>query len=416
MRNKNLKILCLFSFAIMFTSCKSQPIVAKQTQQTEISFSWWGNDSRNLYTLEAIEKFEELHPDIAVKCSYSEWSGYETRYKIQMLSATEADVMQINYGWLDQYSPDGTGYYDLYTLPEMHTEYFSEDVLQYGLRNQHLCAIPIAMNAETVYFNKTIYDQYHLPIPETWDDLFQAAEIMQKDGIFPVSAASKSAWLYLIAYAEQASGKTILTEDGKLNFSQKEIKLMFEFYQKLVQEKVLPQVDFYQRLDLDQEKYAGSIAWVSDAVNYFGKAIENGREIIAGEYTHTENTQAGNGWYAKPATMYAISKNTETPKEAAILLDYLLNSPEMAELQGIEKGIPLSSAVQDVLKEKNLLSGIQYEASQKMSGSSFGGLNPILENEELIDDFFAVANDFLYQVKDADTAADEFLNMFQTYC
>lgn len=160
----------------------------------------------------------------------------------------------------------------------------------------------------------------------------------------------------------------------------------------------MPQVEQYERLSLDNEVYAGSVAWVSDAKSYFGDAIENGREIVCADYTTIDGKDVGKGWYAKPATMYAVSKNTEHPKEAAMLLDFLMNSPEMASLQGIEKGIPLSTSAQATIEEEGLLTGIQYDASQKMEGVTLGQLDPILENSKLIDDFFAAANDIIYEV------------------
>ena len=398
------------------SGCSSEPVITEQIQQTEISLSWWGNDARNKYTIQAVEKFEELHPEIKVKCSYSEWSGYETRNRIQMISDTEADVMQINYGWLEQYSSDGEGYYDIYNLNAMDISQFTEDYLRYGLKEGHLNAIPIAMNAQTVYINKTIYDSYGLDVPQTWDDLFHAAEVMKQDDIYPLSAASKAMWLYLITYAEQATGKTFIdSTTGKLNFNAHDLKVMIEFYQRLVAEHVMPQVDFYQRLELDNETYAGSVAWISDAVNYFGDAISHGREIVAADYTTMDGNNIGEGWYAKPATMYAVSKNTAHPEESAILLNYLMNSTEMAELQGIEKGIPLSTSAQEVLKKENILNGIQYEASQKMEGCTLGELNPVLETSSMIDTFFTICNDVIYDVKDIDTASQELYASVKSY-
>ncbi|MBR1555880.1 MAG: carbohydrate ABC transporter substrate-binding protein, partial [Oscillospiraceae bacterium] len=215
-RNKLALFCCLMLF---LTGCGNRQIVKSQREQTEITLSWWGNDTRTEYTIAAVQEFEKLHPEIKVKCNYSEWSGYEARSRVQMFSATEADVMQINFNWLSQYSADGTGYYDIEKLSDyVDLSNFSEDMLNYGRKNGILNAIPIAMNAETLYINQTLYETYGLSVPQTWDDLFNAAKVMQKDGIYPLGAADKATWLYFITYAEQASGKTILDQNGKLNF------------------------------------------------------------------------------------------------------------------------------------------------------------------------------------------------------
>jgi len=133
---------------------RRKKVVTEHHQQTQISFSWWGNDTRNEYTLEAVRKFEELHPDIKVECSYSEWSGYEARSHVRMVSNTEADVMQINFGWLSDHSPDGKGYYDLEKQTDvLDLSTFSDEYLEYGRMNGVLNAVPIAMNTETIYIN-----------------------------------------------------------------------------------------------------------------------------------------------------------------------------------------------------------------------------------------------------------------------
>ena len=189
-------------------SCSEETVIKSQTEQTVITLSWWGNDKRNEYTIEAVQKFQKLHPEIKVKCSYSEWSGYESRNRIQMNSDTEADVMQINFNWLSQYSPDGNGYLDLNTVSDIvDLSNFSQDSLSYGTIDGKLNGIPIAMNSETIYVNKTLYDKYGLELPETWDDLFTASEVMKKDGVYAMSGASKSIWLYIMTYAEQVTGK-----------------------------------------------------------------------------------------------------------------------------------------------------------------------------------------------------------------
>ncbi|MBR0528385.1 MAG: carbohydrate ABC transporter substrate-binding protein [Ruminococcus sp.] len=390
----------------MLTACGSSE-KNERKPQTEISFSWWGNDKRNKYTIEAIEKFEELHPDIKVNVSYSEWAGYEMRNKVWMISDTECDVMQINYGWLSTYSDDGSGYFDIDALEDsVKLDNFDEEVLKYGRRGGKLNALPIAMNAMTVYINKTIYDNYGLAVPATWDDLFSAAKVMSKDGIYPLSASSKSMWLYLITYTEQATGKKILADDGSFNFTADDFRTMIEFYKKLVDEKVLPQVEYYERLKLDGEEYAGCVAWVSDANNYFGSAIDKGREIVIAPYTTMAGGTAGEGWYAKPATMYAVSKDTEHPDEAAMLLDFLLNSSEMAELQGVEKGIPLSKSAQEAISDQ--MKGLQYDASQEMSGTPMTELDPALENGDTIDAFFSAANEYIFDKASSADAAKSF--------
>ena len=415
MKLKRLLASLLSLMLIIPTACGDDEIISNEFEnKTEITLSWWGNDTRNEYTLEAVKAFEELHPDIKVKCSYTEWSGYEARNQVRMVSETEADVMQVNAGWLAQYSEDGTGYYDIESLSEyVSLDNFDADTLDFGRRNGILNAIPIAMNTESIYINKTIYDSYNLPVPETWDDFFEAAKVMKKDGVYPLAGANKSIWLFCIAYTEQKTGKTFFDENGNIRFSYSEFKTMIEFYNRLVTEKVIPKVEDFQRFNIDNRVYAGTVAWVSDAINYFGTLVEEGDEIIAADYTAFDSSDAGKGWYEKPATLYAISKNTNHPKEAAMLLDFLLNSAEMARLQGLEKGIPVSKAAKRHLEEDGQLTGLQYEASQVMENNSLiSPMNSVIENTNLYETFITHSDMVLF---DKGTLDDVTIDLVSAY-
>lgn len=397
----------MLAVSVLATGCGKEPVVVSQKEQKVISFSWWGNDKRNEYTIEAVKQFEKLHPEIRVNCSYTEWSGYETRSNIRMISDTEADVMQINYAWIQQYSPDGSGYYDINLMKDyIRFENFTEDDLNFGMQNGKLNAVPIALNTQTVYINKTIYDDYGLDIPKTWDDLFEAAKVMNGKN-YPISMASKSAWLYIISYAEQQTGKRFMSKDGILEFNADDIKIMLEFYSKLVNENVMPQVEYYDKAKISSGNYAGTVAWLSDGASYFEGAIENGYEYVIADYTSQDPAKSGEGWYSKPATMYAISKNTEYPEESAMLLDYLLNSSEMARLQGLEKGIPISSSARSYLSENNMLEGLQYDAYLKMEDHDdlLLMISPYLENSEIIDEFVVACNSALYNKASPDEQA-----------
>ncbi len=401
------------SAVFALSGCGSKPIITSKDVQTEITLSWWGNDERNEYTIEAVKIFERLHPDIKVNCNYSEWSGYQARFNVQMASNTEADVMQINYAWVQQFSPEGDGFYDLNKLSDtVDLTNFTEDELNYGMKNGRLNAVPIALNTQTVYINKTVYDKYGLSTPKTWDDIFAAAKVMNGEA-YPISMTSKSSWFYIVSYAEQVTGKQFMTLDGKLNFTADDIRIMLDFYKQLINEKVMPQVEYFDRLNIDSGQYGGCVAWLSDASGYCGTAEENGFEYIVEDYPVIDGKELS--WYAKPATMYAISRNTSYPEESAILLDFLLNSPEMAELQGIEKGIPLSDSAQEYLSENDMLTGLQYDAFLKMAdySESLSVISPYFENTDLIDEFRDGCNSVLYDKISSEEKAQELCVRFK---
>lgn len=192
-------VACMLCYLTMLSGCNSistdnqSQNVLYQENTKNIVFSWWGGDVRNRYTLNAIDYFENSNKDISVQCKYGVWAGYSRKQNIFMKSHEEPDVMMINYDWLSLYSSDGDGFYDMYQLgDDIELSNYTANVLKYGEINGRLNAIPIAFNTQTFYYNKNLLDRYGIETPETWNDMFAAAEVLSKDDIYLYSISDKA--------------------------------------------------------------------------------------------------------------------------------------------------------------------------------------------------------------------------------
>ncbi len=379
----------------------------------DISFSWWGDDNRNQYTINAIEIFQQGDYKINVTPEFSAWEGYEKKYRIAMLSDMEADVMQINYSWLQQYSPDGDGYYDLSTLGGIiDLSQFSEDELSYGMINGKLNAIPISFNTSCIFYNEDILNQYGIEIPKTWDDLFDASAILSEDGIYLLGMSEKQAFLLLTAYFEQTTGRYVFDDDGTFLLSCDDVEYILEFYKKLLDENVLMPIEEWNRQVISEGTIAGSMFWISDINDYCELININGNSVM-GSYIGTDDPNSLLfGWYIKPATMYAISSVTENPTYSAIFLNFLLNSPEMAVLQGTDKGFPTSQAAYDTLYEAGELDGNEMQANIQMTDNQdrMRTMIPEMENSDIIDAFKNGADMYVFGVCSPEDASSDIVD------
>ena len=413
--NKRATIL-LSIFMLMgclICGCSSAETSVKETSKaSKIVFSWWGNDPRHLYTMEGVDEFMAENPDIRVEYKYGIWNGYETRNKVFMKSHTEPDVMQINYGWLPQYSPDGDGYYDLYKLTDyIDLSGYEETDLQFGTVNGKLNALPIAYNSVVTYYNKDIYDKYGLAVPETWDDLFASAEAMSDDGIYPIGGVKKHVFMLLFAYYEQTKGESVFDEDGTCQLDVDEIAYILDFYKSLIDKKVLIPIDRFDRNLLSTGELAGAIFWISDINNYCSSIGEIGTPAL-GKYLKNDAEDPVIGWYKKPATMYAISAGSEHPDAAARLLNYLVNNPKMAVLQATEKGIPVSTYALKAIEEEGLLEGYSVDANNQMieAGDSLKIMITAMEDDAIIEIFKTNADAYIYDKITLEEAAEKIYN------
>lgn len=397
---------------------KEEKYVKQTNDAANISFSWWGNDARHIYTLNGLDVFQRKNTDIAVKANYSVWSGYEKRMKAYMESHTEADVMQINYAWLDMFSEDGEGFYDLYQLRDtIHLETYDQEDLVYGEVNGKLNAVPISFNTYTIYHNQDLYEKYGLELPKTWDDYFKAAEVMREDDVYPIGVVKKQALFLLISYFEQTTGQYVFADDGTFLLSEEDMEFLLEFYARLLEEKVIMPTADYETDRFVAQQTATAYAWVTDANTLCDDLMATGVNVTIGDLPRAEDAKLY-GQYIKPSCMYAISKNTEHPKEAGRLLRFLINSNEMTNLQGLEKGVPAGKNSVKILSKAKKLEGILYEAHQKMQEerSNMRLIVPSMEMDNMIDLFKQEADDYLFGKADIHTCAKKICAGIRALC
>lgn len=424
--NINRRIVCAITACVTaasLCSCEKKAEHIRVDTVPSISFSWWGSDARSDYTITGLGKYADSNK-IEIQPSYGDFVGYKENLDILMAAGKESDIMQINYSWLKEYSPDGDGFYDLEKLVSyVDLENFSEEELSYGRVNGKLNAIPISLNAVTFYYNETLLDKYGLDIPKTWDDLFVCADKLSPEGICVLDSADIYCWLMLVAHETQISGKEMFTDSGIMTYTSENIISMMEFYRRLIDGGVMMYGTAYDKSHFFNSQTAGQLLWVSDAQYYAAPLEESGESRVAiGDYL-TQPESTAYGWYVKPTSLYAVSKNTEHPQEAANLLNYLLNNEQMVTLQGTEKGVPLSRSALETLDGKNMLFGVSYEASRmikKHTDFSEDGsdadyaqnlklMPESLENSDIYKSFFEQFDLYYYEQKSIEEAAADFM-------
>ena len=361
-----------------------------------ISYSWWGNDARHMYTINGLDLFTEINPNMEVTPMYAQWNGYENRYRVCMMAQNEADVMMINYSWLDEYSQDGSGYYDLYEFSGfIDLSQFSEDELSFGVKNGKLNAIPAAFNTCTYFYNRDIFDAYGLALPKTWDDLFTSASAMSGDGIYVLGMPEKHLFFMLISYYEQTTGRYAFNDDGSFAMTQEDVEDVLDFYYELLDKHVIMPQNEWSRNSLSDKTAAGALCWISDAEEYCSIINSVGYAVI-GDYIGVDETTVNSGLYIKPASMYAISQSSDNPAYSAMLVDFLLNNPDMAVLQGMDKGVPLSDSAYKALSDNMMLTGYAFEADKKMTDNRdiMRVMIPNMEDADIIDAFVGYAKQY----------------------
>ncbi len=401
----------------MLCSCTSggNGIVYEELDNdVNISLAWWGNDERVNYTMDGVAEFEKQNSGIEVTMRYGVWNGYIKRQNIYMMSHEEPDVMLVNFDWLSKYSKDGNGFYDLNKLKdEIDLSNFTEEELAYGKKAGKLNALPTAINAFALFANKDIYDKYGLEIPKTWDDYFECAKVMREDGVYPLALGDKAGFFLLLAYLEQTTGKQACDENGKLQLTVDDIAYILRFYKKLVDEKALLPITDSDYKPFASGQCASVMRWISGSQTLFNDIFDDDVNIVTMPYPREPGAKSL-GWYAKPATMYAISADTKHPKEAGMLLNFLINDPDMARLQKTEKGVPVSKSAVEALKGGGALEGLDYGATKEMqeAQAEMHSIPSILEDTRVYQGFLKNSVYYIYEREEAEVTAKRMYDEF----
>ncbi len=356
-----------------------------------ITISWWGGEDRHTATQEAIAAFMEKYPGITVESTYAAWDGWEEKMATAFAGGTAQDVNQVNWNWITQYDADGTTFLDLNTVSDI------VDLSQIGESYLEMCqiadtqaALPVAMTGRIFYWDKTSFDEVGIDTPKTYADLLAAGEAFAAydEDYYPLALGEYDRMILMVYYLESVYG-TDWVIDGELQYTQEQIEEGLNFIQGLEDAHVIPSIqtiagDGASSLDQNQKwidgKYAGIFEWDSSA-SKFEKALAEGREFVVGDYFPDFGEYQGG--YTKVSLAWAINGSTEHPKEAAMLLEYLMNDPDAAKILNSQRGIPVSASALASADEAGLLDAKTVEANGKVLAWASNALDPLFEDSRL---------------------------------
>ncbi len=362
----------------------------------EITFSWWGGDSRHEATEKAVEAFMKKYPNVSVKTEYGAWSGWEEKQALNLSSGNGADLMQINWNWIDNYSQGGTNFVDLYQYGDIiDLTQFPQETLDQCSVDGKLMGIPVSNTGCLFFWNAKTFETIGCDIPTDTESLMAAGQKFKEygDDYYPLAIDNGfSHMVFLVYYLESVYGKPWV-ENGEMQYTEEEIQTGMEFMKELEDNHVIPTMkvvagDMADSLDKNPKwidgKYAGTFVWdassikmadaVEESVNVEGQTLVQGDYLKFGDY---------NGGYTKISMAYAIPSSSQNPEAAATLLNYLLNDPEGVEICALERGVPLSKAGVAVIEEKNIGDPALIQANQAALAYCKFPLDPKFDSADL---------------------------------
>ncbi|MCR8723299.1 extracellular solute-binding protein [Frigidibacter sp. SLM-1] len=129
-----------------------------------------------------IENFEAANPGITVKMTHFPYDDYRTKVAAAIPAGEGPDVVQLFYGWLNDYVDAGLIQplpTDMFPPEKIDAEFFP--MVQAMKRDGQYMALPTAVRALALFYNKRLFEEAGITTPPaTLEELVADAKLMTK--------------------------------------------------------------------------------------------------------------------------------------------------------------------------------------------------------------------------------------------
>ena len=361
-------------------SSAAASVAGLSSDPVTLTMSWWGDDARTETYQQALQAFEAKLQYITV----------ETIYGTTADEDQTADVMQVDWTWLGHDDKSANQFVDLNEYSDViNLEQFSQSALDACTVDGALLAVPMSVTGRIFYWNTRTFEQAGIDAPKTYEELLTAGNTFREvlgEEYYPLAMDAAARMNLMVSYLESTTGKA-WGADRQLQYSADEIKTGLEFLQALEENHVMPTLAAQQTNGaLDQTpmwqngQYAGTFAWDADAETY-RSALKDASGFLVGDEI-AFGGQA-NGGFSKVYLALAINSSCQHPKEAAILVNFLLNEDMGASIMGTACGLPDSATGRAAATAAGLVNPLVVEANNRMMAFVDFPLDPTFESPAL---------------------------------
>ncbi|WP_022872771.1 ABC transporter substrate-binding protein [Nesterenkonia alba] len=324
--------------------------------QVALRYEWWGSDTRYQLTEELVELFEEEHPNITIDHGYTEFDDYWDQLAVRTAGGDAPDVMMQEERFLREYAERDT-LADLNDY-DIDTSQIEDSLLESGEFNDGLWGIPTGANIYSIMVDPQIFDDAGVEIPDdrtwTWEDYRETMLAVAEntpDGVYGTGEfgfieGPLNVWL-------RQNGQNMWTEDGEIGFDEELLAELWEHHLELIETGAAPPAGVAnERMGPEESLLATNEAAIDTFWSNQLHTLSNasGRDIELLRFPGEQEFER-TGIYLKPAMAISMSAETDHPEEAAIFIDWMLNSPEAGEIILSDRGLAANTEVRDHVEE-----------------------------------------------------------------
>lgn len=359
-----LMVICMLFTLTTNVMAQGTSEKAETDKEVALSFGWWGAEGRHAYTQELSKEFAAQNPGTSFTFQPNSWGGYWEKIAVQAAGGNLPTIMQFYISYIPTYAEndlllDLTPYVEDGTL-DVST--ISDNLLQTGYYNGKLVTIPLSMSSRAVVCNPVALEKAGMQMPKsdwTWADYERMAiDYTNKTGNYAIDGYNNH-WMQMQLMLLQ-QGYQIFNEAGTgLAFpDHTPLVEFYEHWKRMVDNGCVytPDVNATRKQIPSEQSFLAQnqAAFLYDSNSFPGWTGNQELKLIPVPYRAGSVGKDVN--WAVPGLSFSVSAQADeaTARRAAQFIDWWLNSEQVAEIQGTDRGFPASQAVQDYLKQKEL--------------------------------------------------------------
>ncbi len=343
----------------------------------EIRISGWSAGPEIEALMRAqLDAFEELNPGIKVRYEPIP-VDYLTKIQVMLAASTAPDVFFIDAVYSPQFMSTGAllPLDDYIKNSSMDADMFAQSLLDAFVWDGKIYGLPKDSNTLVVYYNKDLFDANGVEYPNanwTWDDFENAAKTLTNvsgrsiDNTYGLVLGQwPGRWL---SFMYQNGGR-VLTEDGKLAFTEPEFVEAFRWYTDLYKKGigVLP-----SDVGASRERDAfgqGRVAMAVEGGWAIPTLFSNYPDLNWGA-AELPQGPVGRGNTAFTVS-YSIPKTTKNPDAAWKLIEYLTGEDNQIRVITSGHVLPSMTALfehphfADKAESQAVLNGVAYAVANQ---------------------------------------------------
>lgn len=328
----------------LFTGCSSAPATADTATDTgssiveptgdlagEITFWHSFTQGARLDTIQAAaDDFVAEHPGVTINIETFSWNDFYTKWTTGLASGSVPDMSTGLPGQVVEMIDAGAIIPLNDLIDQIGADKFSDAALNELTVDGNHYGIPLYSHAQVMWVRTDLLEANNLNVPETWDEFYEAAVTLTKDGVygcsFPTGSTDFQGTNFLNFYVRSGGG-SLLNDDLSANITSDLAIEGIEFWLK-VYENCSPEDSIsYDVLDQATLYYQGKTAFDFNSGFQIGGVETNSPDLL--QYVDCYpipkiNKEDDRNGITTSNTPMVIWKNAEHPEICAAFMATLL--------------------------------------------------------------------------------------------